>query len=81
MTSNKKFINPVKNVRVEWSALPNGTKVVYTDSFLTDTTVGTEITDKDGVVWVVQKAVKGTGYFLNHIKKKDEPKKEEPKKP
>ncbi|MDY3559300.1 hypothetical protein R5W23_000274, partial [Gemmata sp. JC673] len=80
MASNKKLANPVKNVRAEWVVMPNGAKVVYTHSFLTDTTVGSEITDKDGVVWVVEKAVKGTAHYQNYVKKKEEPKKEEPKK-
>ncbi|MDY3554756.1 hypothetical protein R5W24_003885 [Gemmata sp. JC717] len=80
MTSNKKLINPVKNVRAEWAILPSGKQVIYTESVLTDTTVGSEITDKDGVVWVVEKAVKGTSHYLNYARKKDEPKKEEPKK-
>ena len=66
-----KFLNPVKDQPAYRGE--NGGKMVFYTKPQADnakTPKGSEITDKDGTVYVVEKAIEGSDFWINYVKPK-----------
>lgn len=68
-----KFFMPVEDVPAFRTEI-KGKPVIYTkpSSDTAKSPKGSEITDKDGVVWVVTESKPGSGYQLNYVTKKED---------
>jgi hypothetical protein len=75
----KVFLSPYPGVPAYRKTAKDGTLMIYLSNAAgtnTHPTIGTELTDKDGVVWLVKK-VQGMGPYVCDVEKKPEENKDD----